>query len=334
MKKILSVILILTMLVTGLLLVSCNDYQKPTNDQGYSIALDLTEEWNKISNGAQLVQGCIVVRKGFAESNPATVKKFLDEYKDSVLFTKANPKEASNYIKEFGIFDNAAIAEKAIPNCNIAYLEGDTMKSYMSDFLNAMYSVAPASIGNKIPSDDFYYFRSENENFETNNVRITTLNGTTGFGMAKLMHDASVNETENNYTFNVVSDATNIVAGLINGSIDIAALPTNAASNVYNKANGSVQILAINTLGVLYALDKTGEINSISDLEGKTIYCPTQNPSFILEYILKANNINATINSTDFSTPAALRTAVIAGRVDIAILPEPMVSIVMATANQ
>ena len=99
MKKILSVILILTMLVTGLLLVSCNDYQKPTNDQGYSIALDLTEEWNKISNGAQLVQGCIVVRKGFAESNPATVKKFLDEYKDSVLFTKANPKEASNYIK-------------------------------------------------------------------------------------------------------------------------------------------------------------------------------------------------------------------------------------------
>ena len=333
MKKLLSFILILTMILTSLLLISCNNGARPTNDQGYSVALNLTEEWNKISGGTELVQGCVVIRKGFAESNPATVSKFLDEYKASIEFTNSNPTEAGTYIKEFGIFDNAAVAAKAIPNCNISFMEGDSMKDSMSDFLSAMFSVAPASIGNALPQDDFYYYRSDSQAKETNNVRVTTLNGTTGFGMAKLMYDNNAGTTENSYTFNVVSDASSIVTGLINGSIDIAALPTNAASNVYNKTNGNVQVLAINTLGVLYTLDKTGEINSISDLEGKTIYCPSQNPTFILEYILKANNINATINSTDFSTPAALRTAVIAGRVDIAILPEPMVSIVMAASN-
>lgn len=334
MKKIISILLITAMMLTSLLLISCNNNQPVTNEQGYKIALNLTDEWNKISNGTQLVQGCVVVRKDFAEKNPDTISKFLDEYKASIEFTNANPTEAGKYIKEFEIFDNADVATKAIPNCNIAFMEGESMKNSMEDFLTAMFSVAPASIGNVIPQDDFYYFRDENKNAETSNVRITTLNGTTGFGMAKLMSDNKNGTTSNSYTFNVANDATKIIAGLVNGSIDIAALPTNAASNVYNKTNGNVQVLSINTLGVLYTLDKTGEINSIKDLEGKTIYCPAQNPTFILEYILKANNINATINSTEYSTPAALRTAVIAGRVDIAVLPEPMISIVMASANK
>lgn len=334
MKKLISIGLIILIMITSLFLFSCNNDQPVKNEQGYSIALNLTDEWNKISNGTKLVQGCVVIRKEFAEKNPATVSKFLDEYKASIDFTNSNPTEAGQFIKEFGIFDNSEVASKAIPSCNIAFMEGDSMKNSMKDFLTAMYSVAPTSIGNKLPQDDFYYFRSENDTAETSNVRITTLNGTTGFGMAKLMSDNKNGTTQNSYTFNVVTDATKIVAGLVNGSIDIAALPTNAASNVYNKTNGNVQVLSINTLGVLYMLDKTSEINSINDLEGKTIYCPSQNPTFILEYILKANNINATINSTEYSTPDALRTAVIAGKVDIAVLPEPMVSIVMASDNK
>ena len=162
-------------------------------------------------------------------------------------------------------------------------------------------------------------------------INISVLNGTTGFGAAKLMSDAAEGKSALNYKFTVESDASNITAGLINGSIDIAALPTNAAANLYNKTNGAVRIAAVNTLGVLYLLTGEGvEINSISDLEGKTVYCPAQNPAFIFEAICRANNLipgeNITID-TGYAQPADLRAALVSGAVEIAVLPEPMVTI-------
>jgi NitT/TauT family transport system substrate-binding protein len=106
-------------------------------------------------------------------------------------------------------------------------------------------------------------------------IKISVLNGTTGFGAAQIMNNAKDNKSVLNYNFTVETDASNITAGLINGSIDIAALPTNAAATVYNKTGGGIQIAAINTLGVLYLMvngDKV-TINDIKDLEGKTVYC-------------------------------------------------------------
>lgn len=160
-------------------------------------------------------------------------------------------------------------------------------------------------------------------------IRVTTLNGTTGFGMAPLMKENSLGNTNNKYEFSVQSDPAVVSAGLMNGSIDIAALPTNAAANVYNKTGGDVQIIAINTLGVLYVVTNGVEINSISDLESKTIYCPAQNPSFITKYIIEKNGLEGkvTIDSTTYAKADALREAVKAGNVDIAVLPEPMVTI-------
>ncbi len=160
-------------------------------------------------------------------------------------------------------------------------------------------------------------------------IKVTTLNGTTGFGMAPLMKEHSLGNTKNEYEFSVQSDASVVTAGLMNGSIDIAALPTNAAANVYNKTEGGVQIIAINTLGVLYVVTNGVEISSVADLEGKTIYCPAQNPLFITKYILEKNGLNGkvTVDSTTYAKPDALRDAVKAGSVEIAVLPEPMVTI-------
>ena len=160
-------------------------------------------------------------------------------------------------------------------------------------------------------------------------IRVTTLNGTTGFGMAPLMKEAADGNTKNEYEFTVESDASIVTAGLINATIDIAALPTNAAANVYNKTNGGVQIIAINTLGVLYIVTNGVEISSIADLEGKTIYCPAQNPLFITKYILEQNGLSdkVTVDATTYAKPDALRDAVKAGQVEIAVLPEPMVTI-------
>ena len=163
-------------------------------------------------------------------------------------------------------------------------------------------------------------------------IKISVLNGTTGFGAAKLMNDAKNGETQNKYIFTVETDASNRTAGLINGSIDIAALPTNAAATVYNKTSGGIKIAAINTLGVLYLVTGEGvEINSIADLQGKTVFTPAQNPAFIFNAIISGNSLENVTVDTSYAQPADLRAAVVSGEVEIAVLPEPMVTIAKST---
>ena len=128
-----------------------------SSNKDLKVALDLTAEWNKVSDGKQLVQGCVVVRTEFANQFPGSVDQFLKEYKSSIEALNSDVALGASYVKEFGIFANDKVAEKAIPNCNIAFLDGKEMKEAMKSFLEAMNSIAPASIGNAIPGDDFYY---------------------------------------------------------------------------------------------------------------------------------------------------------------------------------
>ncbi len=167
---------------------------------------------------------------------------------------------------------------------------------------------------------------------EVNIIHVSVLNGTTGFGAAKLIAKTQAGDMADGFHYTVETDAANITAGLINGTVDIAALPTNAAATVYNKTEGKVKIAAVNTLGVLYLLTNSEKetVTSLSDLEGKTVYCPAQNPAFIFEAICRKNGLingeNITID-TAFAQPADLRAALVSGQVDIAVLPEPMVTI-------
>ena len=162
-------------------------------------------------------------------------------------------------------------------------------------------------------------------------VNVMVLNGTTGFGMAPLMDKNAKGEATLDYTFSVETDASNITAALINGSVDMAALPTNAAAALNAKKNGLIKVIAVNTLGVLYLMTGEGAtITSMEDLRGKTVYCPAQNPAFILTYLCQANGLEVgtdVIIDTSYAQPADLRTALVAGQVDIAVLPEPMVTI-------
>lgn len=162
-------------------------------------------------------------------------------------------------------------------------------------------------------------------------ANVSVLNGTTGFGMANLMDAAAKGEASLDYTFTVETDASNIVAGLINGTVDIAALPTNAAAAVYNKTQGGVQVLALNTLGVLYVVtDGSVNVTSMANLEGMTVYAPAQNPSFIFQYLCQASGLeNVTVDNT-YAQPADLNAAVASGQVSVAVLPEPMVTVARA----
>ena len=190
-------------------------------------------------------------------------------------------------------------------------------------------------------SSCFLFEKKDNDNTTPNaapTINVYTLNGTTGFGMAKLMNDAKDNKTTEKYNFSVQTDASAVTSALLNGSADIAALPTNAAANIYNKSEGGVVVLAVNTLGCLYLLtNQNATVTSFEDLRGKTVYVPAQNPTFIFTYLCKQNGLeigkDITIDSTTYAQPASLKDAVAAGAVDIAVLPEPMVTIAINAAK-
>lgn len=126
------------------------------------IALDVTEEWGKatVLNGdgeSELVQGCIIVRKEFAENNPEALEAFLEEYKASVDYVNANVDEASTLCETYGIIPKAAVAKMAIPNCNITFVKGTEMKELAQSNLQILFDANPSSIGGAMPADDFYY---------------------------------------------------------------------------------------------------------------------------------------------------------------------------------
>ncbi len=120
------------------------------------IALDLTKEWDALDSGSMLITGVLVVRTAFAEEYPEQLAKFLEEYKASTEYVNANVQEAAVLVEEFDIV-KAAIAAKAIPYCNITYLDGETMKQAMAGYLQVLFDQNPKSVGGSLPGDDFYY---------------------------------------------------------------------------------------------------------------------------------------------------------------------------------
>ena len=165
---------------------------------------------------------------------------------------------------------------------------------------------------------------------EPDPVRVLTLNGTTGFGLAGLIVESQAGNTDLDYSFSVETDASNITAALINGDCDIGALPTNAAAALCKKTDGKVQVLALNTRGVLYVVtDGSVEIKSFADLDGQTVFVPAQNPTFLFQALCDANDVKVTIDNS-YAQPAELNTAVTAGEIPIAVLPEPLLTVACA----
>ena len=129
------------------------------NNSAIRTAIDLTAEWEKVAPKGSLAQGCVIVRKEFADAHPAEVQKFLEEYKASVNFVNDSKEEAATLIAEAGIIPQAPLALKAIPNCNITYVDGEAMKSALTVFYRNLFNINPASIGGAIPADDIYYVK-------------------------------------------------------------------------------------------------------------------------------------------------------------------------------
>ena len=119
-------------------------------------ALDLSKEWDSLNTSGILTMGCVVVRSDFAKNHPIEVMAFLDEYGSSINFTKQNPSQAAQLCAKFSIVPSAAVAEKAIPDCNLIYICGDDIRPAIEGYLKVLYDFNPKSIGGKMPGDDFY----------------------------------------------------------------------------------------------------------------------------------------------------------------------------------
>lgn len=162
-------------------------------------------------------------------------------------------------------------------------------------------------------------------------VNVLALKGPTAMGMVSLMDQADQGEiTEETYDFQIVASPDEVSPAIAQGTADIAAVPANLASVLYQKTNGGVQVLTINTLGVLYLVENGDQVQSVSDLKGKTIYASGKGatPEYALNYILKENGLTPGEDvQIEWKSEHAECVAALAEHEDAAaLLPQPFVT--------
>ena len=166
-------------------------------------------------------------------------------------------------------------------------------------------------------------------------VKFGALYGPTGVSMAKLAKEKatiadaysdSENTYANTYVADYVDEPTQMVAKISSGEVDVACVPTNLAAKLYKVTNGNIKVAAVSTLGVLYMIDTSGEVKSVADLKGKTIYAPStvqgSNPEYILNYVIKQNGLDDVTVSYEF-TVDELTAKIVSGDVQTIMVPEP-----------
>lgn len=164
-------------------------------------------------------------------------------------------------------------------------------------------------------------------------IRVGGLKGPTTMGLVKLMEDAENGEAQNNYEFTMVTAADELTAMVAGNQVDIALLPANVASVLYNRTDKQVSVVDINTLGVLYLVSGDTSITSIDQLAGKTVYLTGKGttPEYAFNYILSAAGLTAEDVTLDFRSEATEVAAILAENPDaIGLLPQPFVTVALS----
>lgn len=168
------------------------------------------------------------------------------------------------------------------------------------------------------------------ETVEGIGINLAGMSGPTSMGLVGMLDKSAKGETVNNYNFTLAGAADEITPKLVKGELDIAAVPANLASVLYNNTEGKIQILAINNLGVLYVVEQGETIKSFADLKGKTIYSTGKGttPEYALNYLLTQNGVDPAADVTiEWKSEAAEIVAVLKQNPDaIAVLPQPFVT--------
>lgn len=225
----------------------------------------------------------------------------------------------------FSLLLCAALVCGMLAGC-AAPVEDAVTESTPDSVVESVTESTPAeSVTESLPEEDITLF-------EGMEIRLGGMKGPTTMGMVKLLEDAEAGTTINDYDFTIAAAADELTPLLIQGKMDIAAVPVNLASVLYNKTEGAIQMLAVNTLGVLYVVEKGGEtVNSIADLEGKTIFATGKGttPEYSLTYLLAQHGltIGEDVTVEWKSEPTEVVSAMATMDNAVAMLPQPFVTV-------
>ena len=166
-------------------------------------------------------------------------------------------------------------------------------------------------------------------------VHVASLKGPTSIGLVQFMDRAADGETDNEFDFAMNTAADEIVPKVIQGDIDIALVPANVASVLYNKTEGAVQVIDINTLGVLNVVTGDASVASFGDLAGHTVYMTGKGttPEYVMNYLLEHAGLTGQVTLEFKSEPTEVLSALLADPSAVGVLPEPFKTAAIAKSE-
>ena len=200
---------------------------------------------------------------------------------------------------------------------------GTSDTSTSSDDSSSGYSSAGSNSAPENSTDN----SSTPETSKPEKVRIVALKGPTAMGMTKMMNDRETTG-DTSFEFEILAAPDEITPKVAQGTVDIACVPANLGAVLFNKTEGKVQAMAVNTLGVLYICENGDTVKSIDDLKGKTIYSAGKGstPEYALNFVIKSSGLENDVNIEWKSEHAECLTALLANENSVAMLPQPFVT--------
>lgn len=233
-------------------------------------------------------------------------------------------KKKTRFTKTLALALTLGLLCSGLAGCGQARNSGSTAESLATESTQTESTVADVTAESTAASAE-----ETSQNTDGTVVRVASLKGPTSLGLLFLMDKANKGETANTYDFRMATGADEILPLMVKGDLDIALIPANVASILYHKTQGGVEVIDINTLGVLYMVSGEDGLADFTDLKGKTIYLTGKGttPDYVLQYLLNANGMSVDDVTLEYKSEATEVASVLAeDPTAIGLLPQPFVT--------
>ena len=233
-------------------------------------------------------------------------------------------KKKTRFTKILALVLTLGLLCSGLAGCGQARNSGSTAESLATESTQTENTVSDVTAESTAASAE-----ETSQNTDGTVVRVASLKGPTSLGLLFLMDKANKGETANTYEFRMATGADEILPLMVKGDLDIALIPANVASILYHKTQGGVEVIDINTLGVLYMVSGEDDLTDFTDLKGKTIYLTGKGttPDYVLQYLLNANGMSVDDVTLEYKSEATEVASVLAeDPTAIGLLPQPFVT--------
>ena len=233
-------------------------------------------------------------------------------------------KKKTRFTKTLALALTLGLLCSGLAGCGQARNSGSAAESLVTESTQTESTVADVTAESTTASAE-----ETSQNTDGTVVRVASLKGPTSLGLLFLMDKANKGETANTYEFRMATGADEILPLMVKGDLDIALVPANVASILYHKTQGGVEVIDINTLGVLYMVSGEDGLTDFMDLKGKTIYLTGKGttPDYVLQYLLNANGMSVDDVTLEYKSEATEVASVLAeDPTAIGLLPQPFVT--------